>query len=141
MACKNKKITKRCDINSKNSLSVKKTMLPRFKWPVWKKLWIQRVQPRMAVMVYVDGKSFNSNNSGNFVLIHRIRQHIIKIFATNLYHPSHFLVAPFDFTAFFTLAILNRAAELFLQLNCFYVSLPFSHYCNAYSCLCCIYLQ
>ena len=37
----------------------------------------------------------------------------IKIFAINLYHHSHFLAAPFDFTTFFTLAILNRAAPFF----------------------------
>jgi len=54
----------------------------------------------MAVMVYIDGKNFNNNNSGRFVLPHP---------SINIYHHSHFLVAPFDFTAFFTLAILNRA--------------------------------
>jgi len=46
---------------------------------------------------------------------------VIKIFAINLYHHSHFLATPFDFTTFFTLAILNRAtpfstARLFLSI-------------------------
>ena len=55
-----------------------------------------------------------------------MRQHkltrivVIKIFAIDLYHHSHFLAAPFDFTTFFTLAILNRAAP-FLQRGFFWV--------------------
>ena len=39
---------------------------------------------------------------------------VIKLFAINLHMPSQlFLGRPFDFTTFFTLAILNRAAPFF----------------------------
>ena len=76
----------------------------------------------MAVMVLVDGKNFNNNNSGQFVLPHPYltkNQHKIH---QNLCHqpiPSQpFLGRPFDFTTFFTQAILNRAAP-FLQPGCF----------------------
>ena len=31
---------------------------------------------------------------------------VIKIFAINIYRHSHFLAAPFDFTTFFTLAVM-----------------------------------
>jgi len=60
----------------------------------------------------------NNNNSSQFVLPHPSftrNQHKIHLdcFAINLYHHSHFLAAPFDFTTFFTLAILNRAAPFF----------------------------
>ena len=74
----------------------------------------------------------------NLVLIPGMRQHkltwmvVIKIFAINLYHHSHFLAAPFDFTTFFTLAILNRAA-LFLQLVCFWVDGINTFTCNCTS--------
>ena len=50
----------------------------------------------------------------------------IKIFAINLYHRSHFLAIPFDFTTFFILAILNRAASFFtarLFLSIYYLFL------------------
>ena len=36
-----------------------------------------------------------------------------KIFAIYLYHHSHFLTAPFVFTTFFTLPILNKATTFF----------------------------
>jgi len=43
---------------------------------------------------------------------------VIKNFAVNLYHHSHFLTTPFEFATFFTLAISNKIA-LFVQLVCF----------------------
>ena len=40
---------------------------------------------------------------------------VINFFAINLYHHSHFLAAPFDFTTFFTLAILNKVHIFYSQ--------------------------
>ena len=70
----------------------------------------------MAVMVQVDGKNFN-NSFGEFCADKATH---IEIFAINLYHQSHFLAAPFDFTTFFTLAILKKD-HTFLQPGCFWV--------------------
>ena len=76
----------------------------------------------MAVMVSVDGKNFITTIQVNFMLSRSeagMRQHkltcifVIKFFAINLYHHNHFLASPFDFTTFFTLAILNRATPFF----------------------------
>ena len=71
----------------------------------------------MAVMVQVDGKSLITIQV-NFVLIWDEATQIdlnccYYNFAVNLYHHSHFLAAPFDFTTFFTAAIFNRASPFF----------------------------
>ena len=50
-----------------------------------------------------------------------MRQHkftrivVIKIFAINLCHHNHFLATLFDFTTFFTLAILNKVTPFLNQ--------------------------
>ena len=76
----------------------------------------------MAAMILVDDKILITTIWINLLLIPSeagMRQHkltrivVIKIFANNLYHHSHFLAAPFDFTTFFTLAILNRSECFF----------------------------
>jgi len=81
----------------------------------------------MAVMVQIDIKSLITvqvnfcclipDSLGISKKIHLIV--IIKIFAIDLYHYRRFLAAPFDFTTFFTLAILNRARPFLLQPGCF----------------------
>jgi len=50
-----------------------------------------------------------------------MRQHrivVIKFFATNLYHHSHFLAAPFDFNFFHT-GHFKQGRTFFLQPGCF----------------------
>jgi len=47
---------------------------------------------------------------------------VIKNFAINLYHHSHFLATPLISQLFFPLAILTRAAP-FLQLGCFWADI------------------
>ena len=83
--------------------SVKKAKGVAKKW-----LWWCRLMAKFLLTIQM-----------NFVLIPgeaRMRQHkltriiVIKIFAINLHHHSHFLADPFNFPTFSTLAILNGAA-------------------------------
>ena len=70
----------------------------------------------MAVMVEVDGKNFNNNNSSEvYATSWDEATHIvvIKIFIINLTHHSDFLAVSFASATFFTLAISNKAAVLF----------------------------
>ena len=75
-------------------------MRPCSKWPVWKKLWNQEGSQEMAVMLYVDGKFLITTILVNLCcLIPGISTKfiwivVIKIFAINVYHHSHFLAAP-----------------------------------------------
>jgi len=83
----------------------------------------------MAVMVEVDGKNFNNNNSSEvYATSWDEATHIvvIKIFIINLTHHSNFLAVSFAPATFFTLAILNKAAVLF-----FYSWAVFKYICIA----------
>jgi len=117
----------------KEAISTQKTawlkrVRPCWKWPVGKKLQNQRGQFRNGCRLMA--KISTTSIQVNFGLIHSeagMRQHKLtcivdnKIFAIYLYHHSHFLTAPFVFTTFFVLAILNKATP-FLQPSCFWVS-------------------
>ena len=109
----------------KNSLAVEKVC------PVQnnqcKKLWNQRGWSRNDCDGIDWWQNFNNNSLGQFVLPcpsftrNQQKKFFFLNFFPSTYIPSPPLLGhPFDFTTFFTLAILNRA-ELFLQLGCFLV--------------------
>ena len=70
-----------------------------------------------------NGKNFNSNNSGKFVLPpptgnrHQDELLVLKVLPLSDYH-SHIWAATFDFTTFFMLPFLH-GPHLFLQFGCF----------------------
>ena len=128
------KMQKRCDIYPKNIPTVK-NVRPCSKWAsvenvvkskgvVKKWLWWYRLIAKILITAIQVNIVLIPSEAG-------IRQHkltwivVNKIFAINLYHHSHFLTTPFDFTTFFTLAHFNMAAPFFLQLGCFWVDLTY----------------
>ena len=77
----------------------------------------------MAVMVEINDKNFNNDNSGEFCTKTKPHQNspelsLIK-FLPLTYHHSHFLAITLDFTSFFTIAFL-RTALFFYSLVVLY---------------------
>jgi len=78
-------------------------------------LWWYRLMAKILLTIIQVNFVLNPSEAG-------MRQHkltwivVIKIFSINLYHHSHFLAASFDFTTFFILVILNRAAPFTARL-------------------------
>jgi len=73
------KVTEYIICTKKNSLAVKKNALLKMASVKRKRCEIKGGSQEMAVMVKVDGKNFNNNNSGQFVLLHPRNQHKIHL--------------------------------------------------------------
>ena len=99
-------------------------------WPMQKRQYEKVVKSKGAAQKWLrwsdNGKFFNSNNSGKFVMpspTGNRHQNLPKLLLLKILplsdHHSHFWAATFNFTTFFMLPFFAWAAPFFLQFGCF----------------------
>ena len=99
------------------------------RWP-----FLNRATPLFTASMFLSGNILASLGiSTKFTWIV-----VVNFFAINLYHHSHFLAAPFDFTTFSHWLFLKRATPI-LQPGCFWVDI--TSFCKFYNLSCFSLLQ
>ena len=109
-------------------------MQPYLKWPVWKKFWNQRGQPRNGCDGIDWWQNFNNINSGQFVLPHPSFTKLTWIVVIKIFQSTYTITAiswlPPLISQLFHTGHFKYAA-IFLQPGCFWVGI--TSFCSTFT--------